>query len=154
MPTAFLIVSVIGALFTINAYRPLARRGPFSIVAFFCGWLTSELPVHHIVWQVAATVVFVVGGALDGWQGWVGLALTVVSWVGLANLVREAEKADEIVEQALADTFGDDYRDRILHELVQEPDAKLARRQLWLPLWRKHPMVQRTRNIAYGPAGK
>ena len=52
MPTAFLIVSVIGLLFTINAFRPL-RVEVVALPAFFAGWLTSELPVHHLVSETA-----------------------------------------------------------------------------------------------------
>src|SRR5438067_8543930 len=71
MPVAFLIVSIIGALFTLNAYRPLLKIGPFSVPTFFAGWLTSELPVHHLVWQAVASAVFIWRGALgaDGETG-------------------------------------------------------------------------------------
>ena len=58
MPTVFLVVSVIGVLFTLNAFRPPRRPEILSVAVFFAGWLTSELPVHHIVWQFVATVIF------------------------------------------------------------------------------------------------
>src|SRR5438094_932611 len=118
MPVAFLIVSVIGALFTLNAYRPLLRAGPFSVPTFFAGWLTSELPVHHIVWQAVATAVFIWRGALLDWQGWLGLGITAVSWVGLGFLTREANRAGEVTERALVETLGAAYRDRIAPALV------------------------------------
>jgi len=77
MPVAFLIVSAIGLLFTINAFRPL-RAEVFALPAFFAGWLTSELPVHHLLWQVVATALFVAAGALNDWPGLVGLALAAM----------------------------------------------------------------------------
>ena len=43
---------------------------------------------QNIVWQAIATVLFVTYGALDGWAGWLGLAIAVVTWVGLAGLGR------------------------------------------------------------------
>ena len=60
IPLAFLAVTVFGALFALNARRPFARDGGLSIGAFFAGWLTTELPIHHLAWQLAATALFVV----------------------------------------------------------------------------------------------
>ena len=105
MPVAFLIVSVIGLLFTVNAFRPL-RIEVLSLPAFFAGWLTSELPVHHLLWQMVATAVFIAVGALDDWPGLVGLGLTVVSWCGLVALVVQASRAGAVVENALQETLG------------------------------------------------
>ena len=62
MPVAFLIVTLIGLAFTLNAFRPM-RFEAFSVVSFFAGWLTSELPLHHLVWEAVATVVFIALGA-------------------------------------------------------------------------------------------
>ncbi len=56
IPWIFLIVATVGALFTLNAYIPLRRLGPLNIPSFFAGWLTSELSVHHFVWQAVATL--------------------------------------------------------------------------------------------------
>src|SRR2546421_11019277 len=113
MPVAFLIVSVIGALFTLNAYRPLLKAGPFSVPTFFAGWLTSELPVHHVVWQAVASAVFIWRGALHEWQGWLGLGITAVSWVGLGYLAQEAHRAGDVAELALVETLGPAYPDRL-----------------------------------------
>ncbi|MFP6639641.1 MAG: alpha/beta hydrolase, partial [Myxococcota bacterium] len=71
-PSLFLAVSLIGGLFTLNAYVPQRRTGPLVIPSFFFGWLTSELPVHHIAWQLVATAVFVWAGALGSGAGWLG----------------------------------------------------------------------------------
>ena len=54
-------------------------------MSFFAAWLTGELAVWHIVWQAVATVVFIALGALDAWPGWLGLAITLASWVGLVR---------------------------------------------------------------------
>ena len=53
----YLAVSVVGAVLVVNAFRP--ARHPFLVVpSFFAGWYTAEMPIWHIVWQGAATVVF------------------------------------------------------------------------------------------------
>ena len=49
----------------------------------FAGWYTAEMPLWHIAWQVAATVVFGLEGALGSWPGWVALGVNAASWSGL-----------------------------------------------------------------------
>ncbi len=74
----FLFVSLIGAWFTLNAHLPQRRTGPFIIPSFFAGWLTSEMPLHHLAWQFVASLAFVAAGALDAWPGVLGLAVVTV----------------------------------------------------------------------------
>jgi acetyl esterase/lipase len=151
MPWAFLIVTVIGALFTINAYVPFRRAGPFVIPSFFAGWLTSELSAHHLAWQVVATVVFVWAGALESWPGWLGLAITLVSWGGLLALLSISRRADLAVEEALREGLGDDYRDRIPPELAERMATPSPPGRLLLPFWLSDPAVRVTRDIPYLP---
>jgi acetyl esterase/lipase len=154
MPTAFLVVAIIGALLTLNAYRPLVRWGPLSIFAFFSGWLVSELPFHRIVWQLVLAAFFVWQGALDSWQGWLALAIIVASWLGHWYLVVEANKAREISEEALREALGDDYRSRIDPALAERLDTPMPRRRLVLPFSHKHDDVAVTRNLSYGKYGR
>jgi acetyl esterase/lipase len=102
---AYLAVSVVGAAFVLNAYIP-SRAGPTSVLSFFSGWLTGELPLHHIVWQALATVIFGLLGAFGYWPGWVGLAVTSVAWIGLIGLYREGHRSRTVVDQALIGIVG------------------------------------------------
>jgi acetyl esterase/lipase len=102
---AYLAVSVVGAAFVVNAYKP-SRAGPTSVLSFFSGWLTGELPLHHIVWQALATVIFGLLGAFGFWPGWVGLAFTTVAWIGLIGLYREGHRSRTVVGQALIGIVG------------------------------------------------
>ncbi|HVM39452.1 MAG TPA: hypothetical protein VM618_01595, partial [Acidimicrobiia bacterium] len=85
----FLLVSLYGAAYTLNALRPV-RFPPAMLPAFFASWLTIELAPQHIVWQAVATAVFVWAGALESWAGWVGLGVTLASWAGLVVLTVES----------------------------------------------------------------
>lgn len=105
VPYAYLAVTALGVLLVLNAYHPL-RREPFTVVSFFGGWLTGELAVQNIVWQVAATGVFGVFGAFTAWPGYVGLALALVGWAGLAGLAVSGRQAAGIVAAALAEATG------------------------------------------------
>ena len=97
---AYLAVSVVGAGFVFNAYRP-SRSGPTSVLSFFGGWLTGELPLHHIVWEALATLGFGLLGAFGFWPGWLGLGITLVSWVALIELFREGGRSQKVVDAAL-----------------------------------------------------
>ena len=70
----FLGVSLVGAVFTLNAFVPVRRVPVLFVPSFFGSWLTAELALHHIVWQALITVLFVQFGALSSWPGLVGMA--------------------------------------------------------------------------------
>lgn len=154
MAVAFLAVSVLGLLFTLNAYRPFARGGPLSVFAFFAGWLTSELPIHHVVWQIVATGAFVAAGALDGAAGWAALAVNLGSWGGLVYLAIEGARARSVVEAALVERLGPGYRAALAGEVAARIDAPLPPHQIAWPFGRRHPMVVRVRNLEYAPHGR
>ena len=86
-PWLFLLVTIVGALFTFNAYLPRPANSLLAAPSFFAGWLTSELVAHHFAWQLAATLFFVWAGALAAWPGWLGLGITFASWAALLAMV-------------------------------------------------------------------
>lgn len=98
----YLGVSLLGALFVLNAFRPV-RNGLLVVQSFFAGWYTAEMPLWHIVWQAAATVVFGYLGAFSSWPGWLGLGVAIASWVGLAAHVAIARGAAQVFVRAEAE---------------------------------------------------
>ncbi|GAC1315098.1 MAG: alpha/beta hydrolase [Acidimicrobiales bacterium] len=144
MPTIFLVVSLIGLAYTINAFKP-ARAEVLSVFTFVSGWLTSELPIHNLVWQGLATVVFVALGALRSWPGWVGLAVTAVSWAGLVQLARMGVESGAVVDRALAEQAG-----------IETPAGIPTPRQwkrLAQPFALKDPAVKVIKDIPYVEGG-
>ena len=144
MPTIFLVVSLIGLAYTINAFKP-ARAELLSVFTFVSGWLTSELPIHNLVWQAIASVVFIAFGALHGWPGWVGLGVTVVSWAGLAQLARMGVQSGAVVDRALAEQAD-----------ITTPDGIPTPRQwkrLAKPFALKDPAVKLIKDIPYVEGG-
>lgn len=99
---AYLGVSLLGAIFVLNAFRP-ARAAALAVQSFFAGWYTAEMPVWHIVWQAAATVVFAALGAFSAWPGWLGLGVAVASWIGLAGHAAMAARAHGVLTEAEAE---------------------------------------------------
>lgn len=154
IPIAFLFVSLVGALFSANAYRPFTRDGRLSIGVFFAGWLTSELPIHHLAWQVLAAAAFVWAGALSAWPGYVALAIALGSWAGLVRMSQKAGGAGDVVERALVEALGPDYADRIDAAERARLASPQSLGQLILPFLPRHPDVERVAGLAYGPAGR
>jgi acetyl esterase/lipase len=149
MPWLFLLATLIGAWFTYNAYRPIyagSRRAAFS---FFAGWLTSELALHHIAWQVATTVLFIRGGALHGWPGKLGLIIAIGSWIGLWRCYWRARDAEAVMEGALRAALGTDYHSKILPDVSAKFAPAVDWKSILLPFPMRHPEVERLRNITY-----
>jgi len=106
VPWIYLVATLIGLLHTYNAFWPVRRNKVLFVWSFFASWLTIEGAWFHIAWQMAATAVFVSLGALDTWPGWLGLALSLVSWVGLVVLWRQSRATSTIVDTSIADVTG------------------------------------------------
>ena len=149
MPTLFLCLALFGAVMTANAFVAQRRFTPFIIPSFFSGWLVSELPLHHIAWQAIATVAFVAGGALEAWQGWVGLVVTMVSWGGLLALRPIAQRSQGIVDASLSEALGQGYDDSWTQESAEAMKTPaLENRKFWVFKMR-HPAVEVTRDLPY-----
>jgi acetyl esterase/lipase len=139
-----LLVSLVGLTFTLNAYRPPRSPSWLAVVSFFAGWLTSELALHHLLWQVLAVFVFIHAGALTAWPGQLGLLLCFVSWFLLLRAWRHAGTAELVVAAAF---------DRALPDLVRAPidlDGLPKRwRQLAFPIPVSHPGLEYLRDIPF-----
>ena len=142
----YLAVSLVGAVLVVNAFRP-ARHQLLVVPSFFAGWYTAEMPVWHIVWQVAATVAFALEGALGSWPGWVALGINAASWSGLVVHARLSGRARYIFSRAEEEM-----------PLPVEAGADLPLRggqtmwrfpRLAYPLPRPSRSVQAVRNIDY-----
>ena len=113
VPWLFLAATIWGAAFTLNAYTPQRSSRILFAPSFFGGWLTSELPRHHLAWQVVATALFIWAGALNAWPGWAGIAITAVSWAALWHQRIYSDRAALIFEAALQASLGPGYRSEI-----------------------------------------
>jgi acetyl esterase/lipase len=148
----FLLVSVVGAALTVNALRPSYGSPRRAFVSFFAGWLTAELALHHVAWQALATALFAWAGALAHWPGKLGLAITLVSWAGLATMYWGSRTAGGAIERALRETLGDDYLERLLPEVAERLSTGIDWRPIVRPFPIRHREVERTRNIVYARA--
>ncbi len=144
VPYAFLIVTLVGAAAVALAYHPV-RREPFTVMSFVSGWIAGELAFQNIVWQMVATAVFIAFGALQGWAGWLGLAVAVADWVGLLGLGIAGRRAAGVTAAALDEVRAGAF------PIPTEPLAPTWGR--WWRLTRAIPfrsrVVQATYNVDY-----
>src|SRR4029453_18046343 len=103
----FLAASAIGAGCTAGALLRVRRLGWLTFPYFMVAWLTGELALHHLVWQAAATLLFVAGGALQTLPGRVGLGLTLASWLGLWVAHRRTLPASAAMGAGLRESLPD-----------------------------------------------
>lgn len=109
MPTTFLVLSLVGALLTLNAFFPRSRRSIFAVPSFFAAWPTTELAPQFLFVQVLGAAALVWLGALGGAIGFVALGIAIGSWTGLAVIARRARESWSFVEDALVEGLGSDY---------------------------------------------
>ena len=148
VPYAFLAVTLVGAVAVVMAYRPI-RREPFTIFSFSLAWIAGELAFQNIVWQMIATALFIKFGALDGWAGYLGLALVVTEWFGLLGLGVAGIRAAAVVARSL---------DKVRSETFPVPDRPVD--PTWGKWWRvtraipfKSRAVDVVHNIDYAGDG-
>ena len=132
MPYAFLIVTLVGGAAVLLAYHPI-RREPLTVVSFSLAWIPNELAFQTIVWQMFATALFIWAGALEGWAGWLGLALAIAEWIGLVGLGLTGGRASQVSAASL---------DEVRSPAFPVPDRPTA------PTWGKWWRV--TRGIPLG----
>lgn len=144
MPWVYLAVSIVGALATANAFRPSSRWQVLGF-SFFAAWFTGELALWHIAWQAIATAIFIGLGALDAWPGWLGLTITIVSWVGLVVISVMSRRSAVVFDVALNEGLG-----------LASPDERRRVRvgRMVFPLFLHDRRVHRIKNLEYGPHGK
>jgi acetyl esterase/lipase len=148
----YLVVSTIGLAFTLVALRPPRRPQWLMAATFFSAWLTSELAVWHLAWQFVATLVFIGFGALDSWLGWVGLALTLLSWSGLVAIVAGARRTSRTFATALDEALGAGWGDALDPSWAPVP-TPFEWRRVVLPFAFRRKGVRRVRSIQYVDGG-
>jgi acetyl esterase/lipase len=149
MSKAFLISSVIFAVLTLNAIRPIRET-----TSFFASWLTMELAPHHLAANVILLIVFATTGSIEGTGGTIGLVAEAVTISGLAYLIVQSQRVRGIAEQALREGLGPAYSSKILPHKSSSYDLRVPWRQLLLPFHMTHPDVELTKNISFGPYGR
>lgn len=150
MTALFLILAIISAWFTYNLFYPVYKHPKGVLVSFISGWLVGELVWHHLVIQVAITLLFVAGGVVEGFWGSLGLLILLVSWWGMTMYHLQANVAEQEIEDSLLKGLGADYRQALRGGINEQGDKKPSRRQLARPFASMRSInVEVFKNISY-----
>jgi len=132
-----LLGSLIGLAFTLNAFWPIRGGRRLLVPSFFASWLTMELAGHHLIWQVLLTGALVALGALLHPIGWLAIAVSIPSWIGLFVLILQGRTSAAAMHAALSASVSD------------WSGSRIARWRLITPFPFRHSGVHRVRNVEY-----
>lgn len=137
-----------------NGLRPLSGSGYSTVLAFWLGWPTSEVPGVYLGASVLDALRRGRRGDFGGLKGKAALALTAAAWVILAVIrYRGATTPGPVLEAGLTEQLGPDYA----KELATLPTEPMRSRGRNLPLrtamaCRRY--VETTNVVCYGPYGR
>ena len=150
MTTLFFILSLLFGWLAYNLYHPIYRHQGLSVVSFLSGWLTGELALHHILWQVILVILFVWGGAVEGLLGALGLFICITSWLALGYFYIQGNEAKDEMESALLSSLGADFQNRINEDFRAHfplmPDFDAIKK----PFARIDPMLEVVKDVPFG----
>lgn len=148
MSRLFLLRQALTAALTANAVRPVPGYQA-QLPSFAAGWLTSELAPHLLALTAADAAVEL--SRRPSRRSRAGLALAAGSAVGLGTLVAQSALAHRHVDQALRETLGDDYLDR-LRATYTDLDLSTPLSQLAWPFRLRNDEVEVVKDVAYEPS--
>lgn len=111
----------------------LVLRGSPSAAAWLMGWVANELSPHVIT-----------GHALSA----------LPSPLEKAACALAVQRADTVLDTALTDAFGDDYRSRVRHPLESADTRQPSLAGLLQAMRHRKRYSATTTNIPYGPGGR
>lgn len=126
------------------------RSGPAGVAAFFAGALYGEMAPQVLALHGLDTA----NHLRHSPRSKAGLALAAVNAAGLAYVVRQSQRAKDVLEEALVDGLGVDYVEQ-LDAPPTPSDLATPWKQLARPFNFRTEGIRRLRNIVYtdGPRG-
>lgn len=92
------IFSLLSAALTYNVLRPLYTHPKWIVPSFLLGWLTGELALHVIAFQLIVMSLFAWGGVLSGFWAALSLMICGLSWMTLAYHYYSGYKAKILMD--------------------------------------------------------
>ncbi|WP_102417870.1 alpha/beta hydrolase [Mycobacterium sp. 4858] len=138
-----------------NGLRPLARKGYSTVLVFWFGWPTSEVPGIYFSVSLLDAVRRARLGHFAGRRGKAALAMTAASWAILGVIrYRGITTPGPVLEAGLREQLGHDYAEA-LNDLPHAKPTRSGRRSL--PLGNtvaRRRYVEKTNVVSYGPNGR
>ncbi len=150
----YFFLAVFFAFCTAMAIVQARRLYWFMPVYFVAAWLSGELAMIHVLWQVALTALLAFTGVLEDPLAQSALGIFALTWLGLLYLHWQADDTASVFAPALRRALGDDYRSLIPAERQELLRDEIESRHWLRPFKFPRPGVQLHSQIAYGQAGK
>ena len=109
--------------------------------------------MHTGLMQLAIGGLLTRSGGTRGWLGKLGIAAHLASVAGLVAVDRTARRARDVLEAALVEELGSDYRSRVREPFSPRPEGALTTRQLMAPTVRARRRYRSARDLSYGDFG-
>ena len=156
MPIGYLVSVSLFALCTLMALSPIRRPHALGWVSLLLGLLFSELPLIALFLLVLTAVSNVGQQGLDAPAAWLAAGcLTLLVMIGLAVIVRRELRAGPVLEHAMVDALGVDWRGTLDAGMAARLRRRLPyTRILFAPIPFRRRDVERLANIRYGDAGR
>ena len=148
VPSGLFAVGVADSLLVLNALRSVRCIAVLVVPSFFAAWLLIEAPWHVAALMLLALIALVSVGGLAAWPGWAGMLMVMLSLLGLWLLHRRGVETEIVVEAALQQALGVDYRDR-LHAAGVPVDLPLPWGRSVLPFLLSDAEVEVLADIPY-----
>jgi acetyl esterase/lipase len=146
----FFLLSAFFGWLAYNLYSPNYTHPKWSTVSFLAGWLTAELAIHHIIWQVALVFLFIISGAVTGLFGALGFVICVCSWLAMAYHYMQSDKAEMETADALYDGLGEDYLQQIDEEQSSYFPVSPDFQKIKWPFSGNNPQVEVIKDLPFG----
>ncbi len=150
MTTLFLLLSLLFAWLAYNLYHPVYHHLKLSVLSFMAGWLTGELALHHIIWQVLLVSLFILGDAVQGFSGAFGFLLCVTSWLAMGYFYINGNEAEHEMNAALTEGLGEGYENQAKETFRTRfplaPDLEAIKK----PFSGMNPMIKAIKDIPFG----
>jgi acetyl esterase/lipase len=143
-----LALAVAGAGLAWTALVPARHLGWGNVFWFLASFLTAELAVFNIVLAALVVLALVAAGALAAWPGQLGLVLVIASCAALAIVQWRARPTAAVLEHALCEGLGEDYRAAVPAERLSAADVPVGR-ELRHPFRFRDPSVEVIRDLRY-----
>jgi acetyl esterase/lipase len=148
---ASLVVTAVTATSTLNAYRPLARKGYPSLFSWFFGLVVTELPLQTMASQLGGLAL--TARRLNRPVRTIAWLTAAVSALGLLNLSRAGHQANVPLIKALDDGLGPARRTDSADLWRRPKGAGTAKTPGLLRMLRIYRDYAHDSNISYGEYG-
>jgi acetyl esterase/lipase len=137
-----------------NGLHPLTRNPYASVLVFWFGWPTSEVPGLYATASALDAVRRGRRGDFAGTKGKAALALTAASWAILSVIrYRGSTTPGPVLEAGLTEQLGSDYANE-LKALPTEPTRSGRRNPPLRTTMSRRRFVDKQNIVSYGPHGR